>query len=285
MRRPVVIGALLAALAAAGTAVVGLSSGGGAQSVSDTPLLQAAYVATRGPGYRFAMTETVTEGEESTHLEADGAIDERSKQGTISERVAGHALTEILGSPFVYVNVVGLPGASLTGGKPWLEFNVDRYAEEFGGSEDDGLSADGPSPLIALMKAGGQVTVLGHENIAGETTTHYHALVDLDRYASTVAASQRAGAAKSAALLEKVTGASSLPIDVWLGSGDRLRRYQADMQLCSSQGRVNVIVAFEILSYGPQSAVQVPPPAETRNLTGLLTARVAKGLQKLACTG
>ncbi len=283
-RRPVVIGALLAMLAAAGIVVVALGSGGGSKPVSDTPLLQAAYVATRGPGYRFAMTETVTHGEESTHLEADGAIDERTKQGTITERVAGQTVTEILSSPFVYVNVVGLPGARFAG-RPWLEFNLDRYAEEFGGSQDEGISAGGPSPLIALMKAGGQVTVLGHESIAGETTTHYHALVDLDRYAATVAASQRAGAAKTATLLEKVTGSASLPIDVWIGSGDRLRRYQTDMQLCSPGGRMNVAVAFEILSYGPQSAVQVPPPGETRNLTSQLTAEAAKGLQQLACPG
>ena len=250
-----------------------------------TPLLQAADIATRGPGYQFDGTVTATQGGKTTTIDEEGSIDERNSQGTITLHLAGHALLEIFRLPYVYTDVAGPSTRTAAGGKPWVSLNLGAITEEFGAEDGAEGDSSGPREFIEFLKGSAQATVVGHEPVRGEPTTHYHAVVDLNRYAAVVAPSRRAGARKAAAALESVTGSSTLAVDAWIGADDRLRRYEVEEHLCSPAGPIGETVSFEIVDYGPQPAVKVPMASETRDITAAVRGELAKGLQELSCPG
>jgi hypothetical protein len=75
----------------------------------------------------------------------------------------------------------------------------------------------------SFLKAAGQVGTVGQQEIRGVATTHYHATVDIARYAAELAPSDGAKAKREQAMLERMTGSSTIPMDVWIDSAKRAR--------------------------------------------------------------
>jgi hypothetical protein len=124
---------------------------------------------------------------------------------------------------------------------------------------------------------------VGSETVRGVATTHYHAVIDLNRYPSVVAPSLRAAAARAAALLERVTGQSTLAADVWVDRSGLVRRLALDLSVCSSVGTVDATLSMDIYDFGRQPTVTVPPASEVTDITGTLASQVAQSTQQLGC--
>jgi hypothetical protein len=281
-RRRLGLGALVVAVALVLLAVAALGGSGGSATGKPGPLAQVAYVTAQAPGFKFELTMNGSLGQQSFTIGAEGSMDERSREGTMQLQVAGQTLTEIIKNPYVYVSVPS-GGAALSAGKPWLRANLNTFGQAFGASSSLGSNTTGPTQMLSLLKAGGQVSTVGEQNIRGVRTTHYHALVDFSRYASVVPAGSRAATERSAAELERMTGSDSLPIDVWVDSGQRVRRVSTQLRLCTAQGPLTESLTMDLFDYGAQPPVSAPAPGEASDISGMLAGQASQALKQLSC--
>jgi hypothetical protein len=273
---------LLMAAGVAGASGCGGSGGSGAATI--TPVTQAAYVTTREPGYRFDLTLDVTFAGHTTAITGTGSIDERDQRGTMSMQVGDQTLTVLLEKPYVYVQVPDGSVTTVGQGKPWLRADIDVYSQMLSGSNPFGSNDVGAKQMLGFLKSSGQVSDLGSQTIGGVATTHYHALVDFGRYAATVAPAQRAGAQRYADTLQRITGSSSLPIDVWIDAQQRVRRIYLQMQMCIMQEHLDESLTMNLYDYGRQHASIEPPPAsEVTDITGELKSQASQVLSQLSC--
>jgi len=98
-------------------------------------------------------------------------------------------------------------------------------------------------------------STVGAETVRGVTTVRYHALVDFERYAAT--SHSGAQARRYAATLRRLTGSSTLPIDVWVDAQQRIRRLSTSVSACSPEGRVSTRIALDIFDFGARVVVPV----------------------------
>ena len=244
---------------------------------------KAADVTQQVSGYRFAMTSTTSVGSHSLALHGSGSIDDRGSQGSLSVEVQGKQLQELIDRPFVYIQV---PQAAASGsdGKQWLRANINVFSQAFGnGSSPLESSSDDPTQTLSFLRGAGAVSRVGTESVRGVPTTHYHATIELDRYAANVAAGQRAGAKRYAATLKRVTGSDKLPLDVWIDGQSRVRRISLALHLCSAQGNIGESISMDLYDYGHQPVISIPPASQVKDISGQLKGTVQQGLQQLHC--
>jgi hypothetical protein len=241
-----------------------------------TSVTQAAYVTTLSPGYKFDMALSTNLGGHNFRFTGAGALNEHDGRGQMSLQIKGKKITELVDEPYIYLR-------EPSGGKPWVKADMNAYTEALGASSPFGGSVTGPTEMLKFLKAAGQVTMIGRESIDGVPTTHYHAVVDLARYSSAVAPSQRAGTARNAALLKRMTGGSSLPMDVWIDHRDRVRRFELTMQLCTQEGKLTESTTMDFYDFGRQTLELPPPASQTNDITKKLKAEISKSAQQLGC--
>jgi hypothetical protein len=271
---------LLALVGLAGVLFAGCGStgttSGNAPAVAE--VTQAAYVTSQGPGFRMDMTVSGDIGGESFSLGTSGAFDDHGRRGAMSETVEGKSVTVLLDLPYAYIRSSG----KVTEGKPWARFDVDGYEQSLGLSDSLNTSG-GPSQGIDFLKAAGQAETVGRETLRGVPTTRYHVLVDLARLPAVVPANLRAGAQQEAELLKRISGQDTLPIDVWIDAGKRLRRYQAQIPLCYQGERTSESESVELYDYGTQSVPAPPPLSDTSDLTSKIDSSSSNALKQLHC--
>jgi hypothetical protein len=283
--RGVLVAAVAVALVVAGGVGVATSThGGGAHSASPVvgSLARAAYVTTQAPGFDFDLDITASVGPQVVTISGEGSLNERAVEGTMNLQVAGKTVSEIIKKPYVYIQVPSGAGA-LSGGKPWISANLETFVHSLGSSGPLGGDTAGPTQMLSMLKSSGQVMTLGSESLHGVSTTHYHALVDFSRYAATVPSSLRPGIEGYARELQRITGSSSLPIDVWVDSEQRVRRFSTELQICTPQGKLAETVAMDLYDFGPQPAVLAPAPSEVSDITSELSSQATQTMAQLSC--
>jgi hypothetical protein len=278
-------GALLAAAGCGGGGHGGASSDATSSSSAANAsylaaVTRAAYATDQVPGYKFSLTvETQLAGDSST-VEGGGTINDRGSEGTASLQAEGKTINEVIAKPYVYVRV---PGAdtSVTHGKPWLRGDLSTFSQSYG-SSSIGAGSSNPTEVLSYLKAAGTVTRAGEEQVRGVTSTHYHALIDLTHFADSAAAGKRAAARKAGKLFERITGAKTLPMDVWIGAG-RITRVALAYSVCAPQGRLQETMSMDLYDYGRQPVVSPPPASQVTDLAAKFKSEVAKSLAQLGC--
>jgi hypothetical protein len=235
------------------------------------------------PGYRFSITSSTQIAGKGQNVEVSGSgtISERGSEGAATLQVEGKTIEEVISKPYLYVSVPGGTGTSVTHGKPWVRTDLSTFSQSFG-SSSIGAGSSNPSEVLSYLRSAGTVTRIGDEQVRGIASTHYHALIDLSRFASVAPAGRRAAAVKEGKLLERVTGAKTLPMDVWLGDG-RVDRIGLVFSLCTPEGRLQESLSLDLYDYGRQPAVTPPPASQVTDIGAGLKAQVAKGLAQLGC--
>lgn len=273
---------VLALLAATGGIVTGCGGGSNDSSSRLTQVAQAAYVTSRGPGYRISVDINIYLNGQHSTIKANGALSEQGRIGSMDLEAGGTHIKEVVKSPYIYVQAPSGADRSATGGKRWLRANSIAYSQATGAS---GLNSDASNPkeLLGFLQASGKVSAVGSETVRGVATKRYHALVDLGHYSSTVPAHERAAAARYAKQLERITGSSSLPIDVWIDPQHRVRRVSVQLHTCTKESKVDETIVSELYDYGRQPAIAVPATSEVHDITAKLDAVVAKGVAQLGC--
>ena len=176
--------------------------------------------------------------------------------------------------PYIYM---ALPSAPT----PWVRVDITAYEHALGVTA---IGGDDPSQALDFLRAAATVTDLGPQTIDGVPTTHYHAVVNLARYAADVAPSLRAAAQQNADELEHLTGATQYPVDAWVDAQNRVRRLElVPPPICSTSGPVRTTTTVDYYDYGPQPAVAAPAASSVTDMTGQLVSLATRSLSQFGC--
>jgi hypothetical protein len=254
-------------------AACGSSSGGGGHAAA--PVIRAADVTSQAPGYRLVGSGTISGSPAGTiQMSMSGIFDRRDRVGKITTIVqaAGQRVRvpEVVSRFTVYMAASGLPRLSaLTGGKPWVELNLAR-AVGAGGLSSMPAATD-PSQFVDYLRAvSSSTTKVGTETVRGVQTTHYRAIVDLNRYPKLVAPAQRQAVAASLKNLKAALGGHTMPLDVWIDESHLVRRIGLHFGECVSGARFQFQLSADLFDYGTQPRPTIPSPSQTYDLTPLV---------------
>jgi len=272
-----------------------LSGCGGSSAVSSAvdPVAQAAQVSELAPGFKASVSEEITPPRSSEVVTASGTgiFDQRGHRGALSLQVhvKGHSYTEEAqdSALAVYMRMPSSSTSSITHGKPWIKFNFGRVGAalgiNFSALGSPGASSD-PSQFLSYLKAvSGGVTRVGGEELQGVPTTHYRATIDYDQYASRLPPAQRAAASQGIAALERLTGAHSQLVDVWVDGQHRVRREELTYHKCVSgvPGTSQIHLKLEFFDFGVQAVPALPLSSEVADVTGYFAEKLKH--VKLGC--
>jgi hypothetical protein len=298
MSRPIrVLSSALAAgvlLAAAGCGSGGHdgASSSGARSGATAPsgaanasyladVTRAAYATDRVPGYKFSITIGTQIAGQTATVEGSGTINDGGSEGTASLQAEGKTIDEMIAKPYLYVKVPDTADTNVTHGKPWVRADLSTFSQSYG-SSSIGAGSSNPTEVLSYLKAAGTVTRLGEAQVRGVTSTHYHVLIDLTHFADRAPAAQRDVVRREGKLLERITGAKTLPMDVWIGAG-QIMRVSLAFSVCTSQGRAQETIGMDLYDYGRQPVVSPPPASQVTDIAAKVKSNVAKSLAQLAC--
>jgi hypothetical protein len=162
----------------------------------------------------------------------------------------------------------------LPDGKRWLKVDLNKVTKAMG-VDLKALASTGQDPtqgLQYLKAASGDVKRVGVEDVRGVKTTHYKATIDLKRYPNIAPAENRAAIRRSIVPLIKVVGTSKLPMEVWIGEDDVVRRLKQAVPMQISPGkRATVEQRVDLYDFGTPVDVDAPPDDETLDITDLAT--------------
>ena len=262
-----------------GAVVVVTTLGGcGAASSTVDPVAQAAQTTQRLPGARLALTTTVSGGgvPEPVTIAGSGFASSRTHEGQLDfdfSKLAG-------GTPgtaefrfkglMLYFRFPALANR-LPSGKTWLAVDEQKAAQSLGVnlSQLSGAGTSDPNQYLNYLRAVSARVNVGSEMVRGVPTMHYRATVDLTRVAAQLPPDQRAGAQASIANLERATGTRTVPMEVWIDAGHRIRRLRLLQKARSpGGGTVAVNATIDYLSYGPTPQVVAPPADQVFDATG-----------------
>ena len=242
--------------------VVVVLAGGGKGSAPNSPVALAADVTTQQPGYRYDITATIAAAGHNVDMSGSGAIDTGPPlSGSMSATVGAVTVNERIVGSYAYVQ-------SPTLGNTWGRIDLSGLGGIDSSSSSQFGSTD-PAAMLAYLRASGTVTDDGPQTLNGIATTHYHAVVDLTRYAATLPAAQRAAAQRAMQSYEQATGSSTMPVDVWIDSSNLVRQLDIDLSVATQAGNVSVSLSMSFFDYGPQAAVSAPPASQVTDVPGV----------------
>lgn len=269
---------LTSVLALSALATVLVACGSSSRHGTD-PVVRAADVTARVPGYRLDARMTMTTPAGPMTMNMTGVFDraERTGQLTATEALAGHRFqfTEVFSGLTFYLRTAGLPQIARLTAKPWVKFDMSRMLGAMGlGSLPTGTD---PSQFVDYLRAvASSEKRVGAARVRGVPTTHYHATIDLSRYTQLVPASQRAAAKTAIATLESAIGGRTMPIDAWIGSDNLVRRVSLTFPECVLNQHLRLAMTMDLYDYGPQKPSALPASGDAYDLTPLLSSSISK---------
>ena len=173
--------------------------------------------------------------------------------------------------------------AQMPGAKPWISVDLDAmYEQQYGasfGQMQGGAASDPARQLEYLRGVSDFVEKVGKEKVRGAQTTHYKAVVNLNKEA----AGQDAEVRKAYDQMIKQLGTSRLPVELWLDGQNRVRRYAMDMTMpipenaaspgAPQGGEMRINMVAEYYDFGTPVNVQAPPKNQTMDGSKMLAAQ------------
>lgn len=260
------------------------------------PVAQAARISELAPGYKVLLYEEVFPpgSQEAVRGTATGIFDQRSHTGSLAFKInaEGHIVTAAgrYSLQAIYMRLPSSsPSSSVTHGRPWIKFDVQAVGQamgiKFSSLTGSSSSLSNPSEMLSYLKAtSGPITRVGSEQVQRTPTTHYHTTIDFNRYVDQVTPADRTAAQESVAALERISGSSSLPVDVWVDSHNLVRREEFGYQECvpGTTGKTRWHLRVEYLDFGDQPVPQPPPGNEVADVTSYITEKLKHA--KLGCS-
>ena len=238
---------------------------------------------------KFAFEGTATGlpnasgGPATMRYTGQGAMDYPNRAAVMTMRMPMFGEMEVrsLGS-VMYMRFPEELSGQMLGGKPWAKMDLDKVSREQYGtsfSEMQGASASPEEQLGYLRGASDSVKKLGEEPVRGVPTTHYRAVVDMEKAA---AAEKDPRVRQAYEKMEEQIGTTELPMDVWLDEKDRVRRMQMTMPLANAASGGDAVkdarmtMVYEYYDFGAPVRVLPPPAAQTIDVTDMAVQQQAR---------
>ncbi|MDQ5816180.1 MAG: hypothetical protein M3516_07805 [Actinomycetota bacterium] len=275
----------------AALALVAGACGGGSDQ-SPAAAIAAASVNTTEAGsakVSIASTTTVPEalaggGPTSIEFGGEGAVDYENQVGEMTMDMSdmgggaagGPALGEmnmVFEGTMIYMQF-DLLAQQLPEGKSWVRFDLTTVAEELGVdvSQFTQFSNNDPTAALQYLEGATDLEEIGSEEVRGEETTHYEGVVDLQKAADNVEDEELAKAFEQ---VIEVGGQEEIPVEVWVGDDETIRRVQYAFETPAGQGSTETLsseLSMEFFDFGTEVDVTIPPDDETVDLQELMGA-------------
>jgi hypothetical protein len=268
------VAATVATALAALSAAAGLSAcSSGSASSGDLAAVDLAYTHTvAAKTAQLTMKMHVSAAHTNTTIIASGGEDFATHDAAFTVDATGASIKELMVAGKVYLQ---LPPAaqSQEGGKAWLEVAIPTTAGASGSSPLVG--SDPASGLHLLERHSTSITKVGTAVIDGVDTTEYHAVVD-------VAGAANQGDSGLIGQYIEITGSSTLPVDVWIDSQQRVVQEGFNITVdhlpssaSTAQGSqslanelpVTVGMQLNVTRYGQPVTVTAPPASEVKQIS------------------
>ena len=207
----------------------------------------------------------------------EGELDFRTGRGRMTYHYPPETAV-LLGSADVetvfdgLVAYMHLPGVAPE--RPWVRLDLEALADAEGVAmaELSELGAGDPSQMLEYLRAAGEVEKVGEEPLFGVHTTHYRTTVDLDRMLEQASAQERASLRASVEQIERLSGTSSMPVEVWVDENDLVRRLSFEQSISAAAGGPGLMtMTMDLFEFGTDVDVEVPPPSQVTDFTELVS--------------
>lgn len=271
----------LAAVLALGGSAVACGDSGTSTNVDASPVqrIRAASEKTIEAGSSKMFLSVETTGDTAVTFEGEGAFDYESRKGLMtldtSSLAAGGFPKELemrLDGDIVYMNL----GSILPGGKPWAKIDITKAGElgsQFASLSQLGTNNDPSNTLAFVEGVSDDVKTVGKEKVRGTDTTHYSAVISLDK---AVAAAKTEDAKAAIAQMKEQMGVDTVPGEFWLDAEGRVRRYRSTIDLSTVKNpsgeplKGSSTTTMELFDFGTKVDVKAPPADQTTDLADLL---------------
>jgi outer membrane lipoprotein-sorting protein len=259
----------MALVVAAACAVAAAGCGGGS-GVTGDPVADAATFTSNSGTMKTTFAATVTVGGRAVQMTGTGEQSLKDGSALLNAKAQGTQVRMIAVGHTIYLNT---PEISKQAGKPWAKIDLQKALAGKGIdlSSLSGVQPSDASDQLSTLKAasGDNTKRVGSETIKGVKTTHYHATIDLNLLPKRVKPSQRVAAQQTVQRLIKLTGASKVPVDVWIDAKRHVRqeRYVQHQSFGGRPGTMDMTIGFS--DYGAPVSIHPPPSGDVKDITKL----------------
>lgn len=213
---------------------------------------------------RMEMTGLPTD--DAFLVTGDGAmtLDGKKMDFTAKTRAAGHTITmSMRGIDGVfYMRMSGVPNAP----DKWMKLD----ARDLGSTGTFGSTSDPGQFLDYLYGIADKIEEVGHENVRGADTTHYYAVIDLQRAVENEATPPDTHKRLRDEVAQMGIAVPPMPADIWIDDEGRLRKLQLIMDFSSMFGGpkvdgmpgITTTATIELYDFGVAVDVEHPPASE-----------------------
>jgi hypothetical protein len=276
MRRQAAVGAAIGLLG-----LLAAACGGGGTPASVALLRDAPKKTTdaRSSRMEVVIERPGEQGGQAAPIKITGEADYQAHRGHMLIDLSqfglpGPPIDAVFDNATVYEKFPSALGAALPPGKSWVKVDLATAGQSIG-VDASGLSqsqAGDPSQTLDYLRgASDNITRVGTEDVRGTQTTHYRAVVDLNK-----AAAQSPTARDAIKSTVKLLGSSTQPVDVWVDTDGRVRRMKYTVDLTKSKvptsagvGSGSVAFTLELFDFGVPVQAQLPPPDQVVDLSAL----------------
>jgi hypothetical protein len=251
------------------------ASGGSAGATTKRIDFLAAYRATiAANSAKEALSEVVVAGGTRQTVSGSGVTDSQG-DGSFTLQAAGQTIDTVIDNGILYLKAPPTSMAALNVATPWISLNLNALTKAKLGQSYQQLVSDGqqgPAQSLAILQnaSSSRVKTVGTATLFGANTTEYRAAVDLNKLAS---ASGRPALAPAIKNLESKYHVSSIPVQVWLDSQQRVRRLVEIVKVPSSNTTpaVSATITVNIEAFDVPVTVAPPPAGQVTDITAKAT--------------
>ena len=286
------VGVVLAAAAA--IAAAGCGGGGGGSSTSSTTTTSGASrdakrVLAAAPGkvkdansskVSFSIAVDSDQLANEITIPGSGEFDYAGKEGRLTldygavlsaAGQSGNGEMEVLTKGDMYYLKWPLFSTAVGASTPWISFDISKL-DQITGFDTSSLrqvNQGDPSQTLVYLRAAGTVEDHGTEDVAGVSTTKYHAVIDLDKVPGLAPAAQRASVRSSINSMKEQYGITELPMDAWIDANGLPRRLFYEIAAKVQGQDVKSSMTMNLSDYGVDVKVQPPPPSQVTDLASI----------------
>jgi hypothetical protein len=238
---------------------------------AENPVAAAAEATSNAPGVRIAFSGSAQgsaaltmSGKAVLNGETDRASIVMNATGSTVAGTQGFGFDEIIADGDIYFRSPEL-GQVFGGTGQWLLMRSEVFGDLLQGDTGAGFSGSPTQQLDALKDASDQVTEVGSERVNGVETTHYRAVLDLDKVIDEL--KSRLSGDFTDVLEQSMSDVSSSTVDVWIDS-DGLMRRETSTSTTGALGTFTMTMDFS--HYGIHPDIAVPPASEVQDVTPLM---------------
>jgi hypothetical protein len=172
-----------------------------------------------------------------------------------------------------YVVYYGLPEGFLAGGKRWLKLDPQGLADASAvdaGSLFLGSQGDPAQFLLWLRALGPTVTKVGPDQVRGDATTRYDAVVDMQELAEQGPPGKQDAWKAYVESTQERLGLTRIPVQVWVDGDGLVRRLRNGYVFGEEGSQSSSVSITELWDFGVRVSVKAPPPRLVADLADIV---------------